>query len=335
MVNTNAQPITLQVGNAETNGVRPLSYRFEIASDPNFTAAVFTKDGVPQDPSGRTSLTLPGPLSAERKYYWRSRAEDGANTGPFGATSAFHVFTPVVFGAPTLLSPINGEDAGTLQPRFLFANASHSGPVGPIYYLLEVSTSASFGSIHAAWQFPESSGQTELVTPASLLAGQYFWRVRAFDGGHTGPYSSIQSFTASGGVGGGGGGGFNPGQPCARLATPFLTLQACRNDYPASMSAAQVGELLNKVAWEHRSDGWGVLGKSGGNNCPSPQGVPISTDYLVRPTGGGHYEGYDVLSNAGSSSFGPGPSVPTWNGPEDLTDAIANGERTYVAPVTP
>src|SRR3990167_8581402 len=34
LVDTNTQPITLQVANAETNGVRPLSYRFEVATDP-------------------------------------------------------------------------------------------------------------------------------------------------------------------------------------------------------------------------------------------------------------------------------------------------------------
>ena len=130
MIDANAQPITLQVGNAETNGVRPLTYRFEIAADPNFTSPVFNKEAVPQDPSGRTSMTLPGPLSPERKYYWHARAEDGANTGPFGATSAFNVFTPVVLGPPSLLSPINGSNAGTLQPRFVIGNAGRSGPVG-------------------------------------------------------------------------------------------------------------------------------------------------------------------------------------------------------------
>ena len=131
MIDTNAQPITLQVGNAETNGVRPLSYRFEIATDPNFTNPVFTKEGVPQDASGRTSMTLPGPLAPERKYFWHARAEDGANTGPFGATSAFNVFTPVVIGAPTAISPINDATTGS-QPRFVVGSPPLSGPVGPI-----------------------------------------------------------------------------------------------------------------------------------------------------------------------------------------------------------
>jgi hypothetical protein len=55
----------------------------------------------------------------------------------------------------------------------------------------------------------------------------------------------------------------------------------------------------------------------------------------VRPTGGGHYEGFDVLSDAGSSIYGSGPSKPTWNGPEDLTDPIADGSRSYIKPIAP
>ena len=106
-----------------------MSYRFEIATDPSFTNHVYDKDGVPQDASGRTSLTLPGSLSPERKYYWHARAEDGANTGPFGATSAFSIFTPIVFGAPVLISPINDVTTSSPQPRLVIGNAPHSGPV--------------------------------------------------------------------------------------------------------------------------------------------------------------------------------------------------------------
>ena len=50
------QPITLTVQNATTNGVRPLSYVFEIATDANFATKVFTKDKVTPGGDGRTSL---------------------------------------------------------------------------------------------------------------------------------------------------------------------------------------------------------------------------------------------------------------------------------------
>ena len=35
-VNADKQPLTLLIENASSNGVRPLSYLFEVANDPNF-----------------------------------------------------------------------------------------------------------------------------------------------------------------------------------------------------------------------------------------------------------------------------------------------------------
>src|SRR4026207_147596 len=40
------QPIRLVVQNATTNGVRPLTYPFEVASDSGFTTKVFGRSGV-------------------------------------------------------------------------------------------------------------------------------------------------------------------------------------------------------------------------------------------------------------------------------------------------
>ena len=68
---------------------------------------VFTQDERPAGRERRDQPDSAAALAPERKYFWHARAEDGANTGPFGATSAFNIFTPVIFGAPTLLSPIN------------------------------------------------------------------------------------------------------------------------------------------------------------------------------------------------------------------------------------
>src|SRR5688572_28369793 len=46
-LNATTPAITFQVGNAETTGVRPLTYRVEIATDPGFSNRVFAKDGIP------------------------------------------------------------------------------------------------------------------------------------------------------------------------------------------------------------------------------------------------------------------------------------------------
>jgi hypothetical protein len=287
LIDTGAQPITLQVSNAETNGVRPLSYRFEIASDPNFANAVFTKIGVAQDPAGKTSTKLPGPLTAERKYYWRARAEDGANTGPFGATSAFNVFTPVVFGSPVLVSPINGASTA-LQPVFVMNNANRSGPVGQVFYLLEVSTAPGFDSLLASWQFVEGAGQTQLAAPVSLSTGTYYWRARAFDGGgHTGPYSTAQSFRTSGGAGGGGG-AINPNgnwQNCG--STPGPDVVVCvytAINPPKTVDGAF--EVTKRVAWLIRGSGFGLLRKDGGENVAIWNGRGFAAARIVLPVTG-------------------------------------------------
>jgi len=64
------------------------------------------------------------------------------------------------------------------------------------------------------------------------------------------------------------------------------TLQRIRPEYPTPWaSLEQVGEFLNRVAWEHRAEGWGLLKKASGTRCPAPQGVEISCDILIhQPT---------------------------------------------------
>src|SRR5205085_2522603 len=129
-ISIEAQPVTLQLQNATTNGVRPLSYTFEVATDAGFTNKVFVRDGITPGDGGRTSLRLPDPLGSGRTYYWRAEAVDGANSGPESATAHFNIFTPIVIDKPTPKSPFNNIRLDSLQPQFSIANAPRSGPVG-------------------------------------------------------------------------------------------------------------------------------------------------------------------------------------------------------------
>lgn len=98
------------------------------------------------------------------------------------------------------------------------------------------------------------------------------------------------------------------------------TLQSVRPRFPTPMSPAQLGEFLNTVAWQHRADGWGLLRKDGGNNCPSPATVLVSCDFLVHaPTA----TGFDVLIASETEA------VPTWAGPFPIEPA------RFVAPTDP
>src|SRR6478735_1163721 len=53
------QPVTLTIQNASTTGVRPLTYTFEIATDPTFSAKIFSQTGIEPGADGRTKLKLP------------------------------------------------------------------------------------------------------------------------------------------------------------------------------------------------------------------------------------------------------------------------------------
>jgi hypothetical protein len=189
------QPITLLIENASSNGVRPLNYAFEVATDANFTNKVFARDKITPGDNGRTSLRLPDPLATGRTYFWRSRAEDGANTSAFSQSTNFDVFTPIVIEAPGLVAPAENSTIGSLRPKFTVNNAPHSGPVGAITYLIEVGDSDSFSNKIAAWTSGEQPNQTSFDIPSDLVYSKvYYWHVRAFDPTTTGPWSRVFAF---------------------------------------------------------------------------------------------------------------------------------------------
>ena len=102
-VASDAQPINFVLTNASSSGVRPLSYVLEIASDAGFGTKVFSQTGIAPNPAGQTSFRLPQNLAAERTYYWRAKAEDGANASEFSAAASFPCLHA---GADRLAQPV-------------------------------------------------------------------------------------------------------------------------------------------------------------------------------------------------------------------------------------
>src|SRR5436190_1526786 len=105
------------------------------------------------------------------------------------------------------------------------------------------------------------------------------------------------------------------------------TLQQLRPLYPTPMSSAQLGDYLNRVAWQHRAEGWGLLQKTGGTRCAAPQGIDVSCDILVyRPT----VWHFDVLVDA------TGTATPAWQdkGPCTIPPSGCDISR-FVAPIRP
>lgn len=117
--------------------------------------------------------------------------------------------------------------------------------------------------------------------------------------------------------------------PCVPLPDDLLpTLQAFRADYPTPMSSAQQAELLNRVAFQHRTEGWGLLRKLGGSRCPAPQGVDVACDILVNEPSIWHFE---VLIDPG------GAGKPVWRdvGPCVLGPSSGCDIARFVEPIAP
>ena len=194
-ISTDAQPITLLIENASSNGPRPLVYRFEVAADAAFSALVYSQVAVPSGSGGRTSVSLGQPLTGGHSYFWRARAEDGADTGPFATATTFSIFTPVVIGAPIPISPVGNVAITTFTPTFRLANAPRSGPVGPITYTMELGDSAAFTNRIAIWNFLEQPNQSTFTAPAGLPPSTViFWHVRGSDPTTAGPWSNVATF---------------------------------------------------------------------------------------------------------------------------------------------
>lgn len=94
---------------------------------------------------------------------------------------------------------------------------------------------------------------------------------------------------------------------------PLTVLREERAKYGAQLDTAQAGALLDATA-SRLGNGWGLLRKNAGNNCPQPgTGVMVSCDWLVNKNTG---RGCDALGSGPDNENGghTGPSIPQWCG---------------------
>jgi len=191
----NGEPPTLLIENAGTTGARSISLEIDVATDPSFTQLVHHNENVALGAGGRTLYRLPAPLPAGYTYYWRTKANDGANSGPYSVASSFVVVPPTVVGAPVAVSP--GGKLSTNQPDFRVTNGAISGTTG-VGYRFEVSRSADFTQVVAIVTVAANGSGTTTMTMGSLpYETTYFWRVKGSDGANESGYSNTLSFTTS------------------------------------------------------------------------------------------------------------------------------------------
>jgi hypothetical protein len=189
-----ADPQTLLIENAGTSGVRPITLEIDVATDASFTQIVHHADNVAPGDNGRTEYRLPAPLPAGFTYYWRIKANDGANSGPYSAAATFQVVPPVRIDAPIATSP-SGK-LSTNQPDFRVTNGEISGTTG-VAYRFEVSRTPDFSQLVAIVQVPVGAGSTTMTMGVLPYETTFYWRVRGSDGGTESNYSNTLAFTTS------------------------------------------------------------------------------------------------------------------------------------------
>jgi hypothetical protein len=325
-----SDPYTLLIENPGTSGQRTIWLQVEIAADANFQQVVHQADRIEPGPNGRTAYRLPEPLGAGFTYYWRSRAADGANTGPYSDVSNFTVVVPVVIEAPVALEP--SGDLTTNKPTFKARNGAISGTTG-VVYRFEVSSNANMSPVMAVvTAAPGSDGHTTMSLGELPYNTVLYWRIHGTDGAKQSNYSQTMSFKTGpppavpgpggpGGVPGGvpkgpGGrgpaGGALPGMfhivQAVAAASPGALQNSCQSHGGSWQFMDQVVDTLR--TYDSR---FGYNGKRGNPNDPSHDAIAYnygsgpdqnSTDVYIVDIVGGH--------------CGPSPS-PSWGDVTQVT----------------
>jgi hypothetical protein len=323
------QPLKMTVSNAGSNSSRPLKYSFDIATDSAFKNVVFARTGIEPNSSGVTQFQLPDKLAAGT-YWWRSRADDGANASAYSSPKSFSVLADVTLAAPTPTSPIRGATVPDLTPVFTVRGGSRSGLTGGVEYTLQVSNNSAFTSIAATFVKGESMPETRFDTGYSFLYGKtYYWRVRARhtgEGSEFSAWSGTQTFKtpdspaapppSDGGGGSGGGGGGGDVSKCNSSDGPDIA-DCIEGRYPSRL-ASGVSLSTRRANMQFLRDKMIEHGKCRGLDLGlnlKRGGPEISVDFLVWRRPGKPDMGVDVGSAWDDTSRRLGLSWHTYDPP--------------------
>jgi hypothetical protein len=320
IVSQQAATVTLLVENPVTTGERNLWLSVEVATDNNFATIIHQADRLTPGSNGRTSYRIPDALSVGRTYYWRTRAQDGANTGPYSGVFQFQIVAQVTIDPPGLVEPQGSLT--TNRPEFKAKNGTWSNTSGVIYRF-ELSPAADFSNLSAVvTATPGSNGTTSISLGELPWEKTYYWRAYATDNIRNSTYSEILSFKTPAAPKPVapvptplpnnpsvplGPGGRTPDPTGGRLPLPsygWSVVQAVANTYRSDLqnSCQDSGgswAFMDRVVDTLRTydTRWGYNGKRGNTNDPSKDVVDYhysagrdegSTDVYIIDIIGGH-----------------------------------------------
>jgi hypothetical protein len=184
------QPNLVVMNSSDAEG-DPRQYDFEIYRDSALTVGVNYVFGLLEG-SGQTEWKTDSLTAENQCHWWRARASDGFEYGPWSEVPSFWVDAynepPAAFG---LLSPGDGAVIYDLTPSFAWNQAVDPDPAESLTYTLTLGLDSLF-TFH--------SDVGGIITTSynwlnSLLAGiNYYWKVQADDGRGGTVTSAVRSF---------------------------------------------------------------------------------------------------------------------------------------------
>jgi len=211
---------------------------------------------------------------------------------PADTSSASRTIT----SAPSLISPINGEKVDRTKPLVFKWSAVSKA----VRYMIAISASPNFTTQFA--MLSDSKGKATQKTipsvPSNQPNGVYYWRVRASDNSKArpnnnsqwGPYSSVGSFTLTGGS-----------NPCGTDTTGTIQGKVTDASTNAALSGATVELDTGQLATTDSTGNYripnvpvgqrtGIVKKSGYLSSAIEANVPAATcvtvDVKLQPSGG-------------------------------------------------
>ena len=330
---TTSLPLRLVFENATSDSPRPFWHIVEIAADQGFTNVMYRSEQLDPDSSGRTTHVVPGQLAKDAMYYWRVRAEDGANASAPSTVAFFSVVEPVVIDPPEPISPVGGSTTASASPDFVVANGAVSGPAGRVVYRVQVARDLGFESIVASSSVDRSGGGTTSLNVGVLpFDTVFYWRAWGTDGTAPTGMSAIRSSRTPAPAPAPGpydpgpappGGSRTPDPPAGqRLPLPDMShvVQQVAREYPGALqnSCQEHGgswEFMDRVVDRLRQydTRWGYNWKRG--NVGDPSQDVVDYHYSAGPDEGST-EVYiiDIISGHCGSSPAPG-----WGDVTDVT----------------
>jgi hypothetical protein len=199
--NFNQQPITLAITNVVRTGSETVTYSVEVARDSGFSNKVFTRDGVAENSSGTTTVTL-DPLTGNSNYFWRWKAVVNGIAGEPSNAQSFFLKPNIVLNPPQLSAPAGAASVTAPRPTFTVVNSTFQGQPGAITYEFQVSTTSNFAALVASASVAQQSNQTSWTPTTDLPVGTMFWRARARDLTNSvdSPFPSASSFERKAGI---------------------------------------------------------------------------------------------------------------------------------------